>query len=397
LYELEQFSRILYTICMHHPLRRIYGVSFIFALNIALTAYINSTFLSQFFSERAVGFLFAGAALLTIIALEILPLSIEKIGARITTGFVLLSSLATLIILTNANDARSAGLFFVLYTTCNTLAIFCFDIFIGHFSKRGNTGNARGSYLTITNLGWLASPFLAGFLVSHLGYSTLYSLVAGLVTLALATFVVALRHYEDAEYVHRSPFVALKKVRHMPNIIRILTVNFLLQFFFSWMIIFTPVYLHEIVGLPFDTIGKIFTVMLLPFVLLSIPLGRVADRTWGEKEILIAGITIMGIATWMFASYGGTSTLVFAAILFFTRVGAASVETMCETYFFKEVSDKEPDVVSLFRTTVPLAFMIGPLVATLLLAYASHTVLFYSLGCIVLLGLIPALALKDTK
>lgn len=290
-----------------------------------------------------------------------------------------------------------AGIFFVLYTLCNSLVVFCFDICIAHFSTHNNAGDARGSYLTIVNLGWIASPFLAGVLVSGFGYSTLYAIVAGVVTLSLVIFLYALRRYEDAPYIHRSPLIALTQLKNNPDLIRILTISFLLQFFFSWMVIFAPFYLHEVVGIPFEKLGGIFTIMLLPFVLLPLKLGRIADRKLGEKEILIVAIFIISIATFIFASYGGVSALMFGIILFFTRVGAASIESMCETYFFKKVSDEEPDVVSLFRMTAPLAYMIGPLVATALLSTISHNELFSTLGAIMLLCLIPAFKLTDTR
>ncbi len=393
----EFLDEAVYNIFMLHPLRRVYFISFVFTLNIALTAYMNSTFLAGFFSESRVGLLFSAAALLTILALELLPLSIENFGVKKTAGLVLASSMVSLLVLANADSALSAGIFFVLYTLSNSLVVFCLDICIAHFSKKTDAGDARGTYLTTTNLGWLASPFLAGAIVSGFGYSTLYSLVAGVVTLALVIFLYLLRQYEDAEYIHRSPLVALGQLKKAPDLIRILVVSFLIQFFFSWMVIFAPFYLHEVVGIPFEKLGGIFTIMLLPFVLLPLKLGRIADRKLGEKEILITAIFIISIATFIFASYGGTSALMFGIILFFTRVGAASIESMCETYFFKKVSDEEPDVVSLFRMMAPLAYMIGPLVATLLLAHISHNGLFYALGAIMLLCLIPAVKLTDTR
>ena len=41
------------------------------------------------------------------------------------------------------------------------------------------------------------------------------------------------------------------------------------------MIIYTPIYLHEHLLLGWDQIGFIFTIMLLPFIILEFPLGNI--------------------------------------------------------------------------------------------------------------------------
>lgn len=380
-----------------HPLRRIYTISFLLALSIALTAYVNSTFISDIFNERVVGFFFSGAALLTILGLEYIPKALKSVGLKRTTFFILTTSTLSLLVLATSTSPIFIGVAFVLYILANNLAVFCFDIFIEHFTKEKHTGRSRGLYLTINNIGWLISPFISGVIITSLGHQPLYAIVAGVFIVILGTFVFGIRGYVDSEYRKTSPLKALSYIHKHPNLMRIIVVNFLLQFFFSWMIIFTPVYLHEIVGFSFEKIGSIFTVMLLPFVLLTFPLGALTDRAFGEKKLLFIGLIIMALATLLFGLYGGGSALVFAIILFFTRVGAATVEIMAETYFFRQVADTNPEIISLFRTTTPIAFTIGPLIGTVVLIFGNHSTLFIILTTLLLLGLIPLWQLKDLK
>ena len=63
------------------------------------------------------------------------------------------------------------------------------------------------------------------------------------------------------------------------------------------MVIYTPIYLHEHIGLPWSDIGIIFTIMLLPFVLFEFPAGKLADGKWGEKEPPIIGIILIAVST----------------------------------------------------------------------------------------------------
>jgi hypothetical protein len=72
------------------------------------------------------------------------------------------------------------------------------------------------------------------------------------------------------------------------------------------------------------------------------------------------------------------------------------VEIMNETYFFKKNPEDRPDIVSLFRMTRPLAYIIAPVIATALLQFIDYKMLFVVLGFIMFLGIRYSLTLKDT-
>ena len=181
------------------------------------------------------------------------------------------------------------------------------------------------------------------------------------------------------------------------NLFRAYVINLLLQFFYCWMVIYTPLYLHEYLHFGWEKIGIIFTFMLLPFVILDYPLGRLSDKM-GEKKMLITGFVIAIISTLLIPFIHQPILILFAVLLFCTRVGAATVEIMSESYFFKEITERDADVISFFRNTYPLAYVIGPLFAipTLLLV-PSFEYLFIVLAIIMLIGLWITLRLKDIK
>ena len=137
--------------------------------------------------------------------------------------------------------------------------------------------------------------------------------------------------------------------------------------------------------------------MLFPFLLLEAPLGLVADKVLGEKELLIAGFSVMALATGSIYFVTSHSFAVWALILSITRVGAAMVEIMTETYFFKKVDGGDAAIVGLNRTVRPFAGMVGPLVVTGLLGWISLPTLFLALGGLMFFGIPIAAALKDTK
>ena len=87
----------------------------------------------------------------------------------------------------------------------------------------------------------------------------------------------------------------------------------------------------------------------------------------------------------------------WALILFATRVGAATVEIMKETYLFKKISADDLDVLSLSRLTTPLALIIAPLSASIFLLFFPFRFIFLALSIIVALGLTQSLRLIDTR
>ena len=143
--------------------------------------------------------------------------------------------------------------------------------------------------------------------------------------------------------------------------------------------------------------GTIFTIMLLPFVILDYPMGKLSDRI-GEKRMLILSFTICALFVLIIPFIQNKSLFIWSGILFFTRVGAAIVEIMSESYFFKAVSVDNSEAISFFRNTGPLSYLIAPIIATIILATTpSFKYIFYVLAPIMLLGTLISLRLKDIK
>jgi predicted MFS family arabinose efflux permease len=162
------------------------------------------------------------------------------------------------------------------------------------------------------------------------------------------------------------------------------------------MVIYLPLLLSKEMGFGWPKIGVMFTIMLMPFLLLELPAGFLADKKIGEREILIAGFFIMFLATLAIPRLASAAFLTWAAVLFATRVGASLVEIGSETYFFKHVKEEDTGLISLFRMTRPLSFVVAPLFALPVIYFFSYSTSFYFLALFTLLGLffIPKV---DTK
>ena len=374
----------------------LYSVGFLFALNQALPAYISSTFLTGFATEKSVGVIYTIASAITIVLFFLLPRLLRRFGNyQLAFWFFVLDGIAMLGLAGSHSFWLVAG-FFILNFIAVSLLIFNLDIFLEHYSRDSRTGSIRGIYLTVINGAWVFSPLLAGFILSDGDYWKIY--LAGAILILPALFLLrgGFKKFSDPTYKNIAIWSTLKNIWRQRDLFRIFSVSFLLGFFYTWMIIYTPIYLHDHLGFSWQTIGLIFTIMLLPFVLTETPLGKLADKKWGEKEILSLGLVIMALSTATLTFVSSTSVALWAALLFVTRVGASAVEIMSETYFFKKVQSNQADIISLYRATRPAAYVVGPLVASILFIFVDFKMIFLALGLIMLSGLFFSLRLKDT-
>lgn len=374
---------------MDKKIRHIYFLSFLFTLHIALSAYINSTFLTNIISENSVGLLYTGSSLLTLILLAKSSSILKYMGNRKLTIFFLFVNMISLLGLVTSTIPLVIATSFVLFMTTNTLVLFCIDIFIEHFSDQEKTGETRGLYLTIVNISYMVSPLIAAFLITKGGgYKAIYMLAFILMVIMTIFLIFSVKTFQDKIYIKQPFLQTYKYLLCKKNMLSIVIVNFLLQFFFAWMVIYTPIYLYNHIGFNWDQIGIIFTIMLIPFVILGLPIGLMIDKYKISKvKLLNIGFIIIIIFTSLIAFIYTKNIIIWGVILFMTRVGASIIETTSEIYFFENITDKDTHLLSVYRDMYPVAYIIAPLLATVIFFFVPfNNYLFLILGFIMLSG-----------
>ncbi len=375
----------------------IYLAGFLCSIPVALTAYINSSFLETYVNKYNVGTVYIVASVLTILGMLLMPKILTRLGNRKTTlVFALLIFLSFILLAFGRGSSIVIPAFILCFVSVNFLFA-SLDIFIEDFSKNSAIGTMRGFYLMIINGAWVVAQLISGSIIAKSSFRGIYLLSALFMVLVSFMFFLFLRDFEDPKYRRVSVIKTMLSFWHKKNLLRIYLINLILKFFFAWMIIYTPIYLHEYIGFGWDKIGIIFTIMLLPFLFFDSLLGRLSDKV-GEKKILAIGFIISGLATAMIPLVLAPELWLWAGILFMTRVGAATIEVMSESYFFKSVKEESADALSFFRNTTPLSYLIGPLVAIPILIFVpSFKYLFFVLSAVLFLGLFITLRLRDVK
>jgi len=381
-----------------HAVYTIAVIGFIYTLHLVIPMYSNSSYLSLFASEQLVGYIYMLSSAVTVLGFLIAPSFIRRYG-NYTTAVILVCIQAALFYgLVTATSPVWIAVLFVLQSAVVSLIGLTLDIFLEVYTDGTKVGTIRGFYSATLNASWVIAPLIGSMLINGTAnYHNTY--VAGLAMLFPLLYLIYKNfpRFRDPNYIHLSPHQLIKHVSSNRNWTRLFFANIILQTFYSWMTIYSPIYLNKFVGFSWESIGIILVVMLLPFPLIQYPLGRLADRKYGEKEIMALGFLLMGLSTIALSFLTLSSVFVWAIALFVTRVGAAAVEVMMETYFFKTVSPRDSAVLGSFRITRPLSYFFAPILMSIGLLFTTHQYVFILVGAMVLLGLYPALTIRDTK
>lgn len=369
----------------------------------SLPAYISSSFLAEKISEQATGLIYAAGSMVIILAILYSNHFLSRFGLLKSNIFLTVLATLAIIPLVISNSLWLILTAFILYYALGAIIRYHLDIYLENISTDAEAGRIRAWSMTALNLAWLLSPLLATWLLGYDGYGLVY-LVAGLILfpfIILQAFIMP-EYFPAKDGVSTSIWQQLKSLwrqnnQSAHNLQNILWVDFVLNFFYTLMIIYLPIHLHATIGLSWPEIGLAFSVMLLPFVLFELPLGRLADKIYGEKEILIAGLALTGLTTIIVASLESANWIYWAILLFANRTGAAAIEIMKEAYLFKKIDASDVAIIGLSRLNSPLSSLVGPLFGVIILSVANFQWLFIALSLIVLLTIINANRLVDTR
>lgn len=388
----------------HKLILVIYAMVFLTAFHTAASLYVESSFMNSTVEQLStnkigtlVGLVYATASLITLLALIHISKILRKVGNFRMAVFVVFIEILSLFGLVLALSPIFLMLVFIVHLIVSSLFIFNLDLFLESSSQDKETGTLRGTFLTSFSVAFVLAPFIAGLLLTNGDFWKLFFVSALVMIPVLLLLYTQFRNHKDPVYDNVPFLKTLKEIKQRKNIYKIMVSSFLLKFFYSWMVIYVPIYLYQEMGIPMSQIlGVIIPIMLLPFVFLGIPLGKLADTVLGEKEILTIGFIIMGVSTMSLAYITSANLAIWIFLLFLTRIGASCVDTMSETYFYKKIDATDTHLIGCFKTLIPLAYLLGPLVATGFLGFFEYKFLFIVLGIIMLTGTRHSLTLEDT-
>jgi len=371
-------------------------ISFLFGFSQSILLYVMSFYFKSATGTENVGIFYTISYVIVLLILLNLHKLVRKIGKSNVFLFSLLAKIILVFFLTLLSPSfLSIGLL-MGYIIFSSLEWTNLDVILESFSKDKLSGRIRGAHLTVFNLGFLLAPFLSTKILENLNFQAIFAVVLIFNAVVFCLALVGLRgvNHEFNQQLKVKDLV--KKVFQRKEIMGIYYISFVLEFFFALMVIYTPLYLLDI-GFSWDKIGIVFTIMLVPFVLLQYPAGVLADKKFGEKEMIILSLLIMAASTLGIYFIHSLSVLVWGAALFATRVGAALIEILRDSYFYKKVDGHDVDIINFMRTSMPAAYILSTAMSTVFILFFSLKFAFILVSLVVLSALYPAFRLEDNK
>ena len=379
----------------------IYPLSITFSFHGLLLAYANSNYIEQHIGIGAIAVIYSIGAGLSILAFLFFSRLLRAFGNVKLVLALSLIDIATLITIGVTEHNTVMAVAFVLLFTVRPLIFLSIDIFSESLmgGDESSTGSRRGLTLSLMSIATVVAPMVMSLIVNYSGDDNL-SIVYLTSAVAFVPFIimvlVKLRHFQDPPYKKNRPIERIQKIWRAPDIRNVLLARLSLQLFFAWMIIYIPLYLLNEIGFSLATVGSIISVGLLAYVICEWPIGVLADKKWGEKEMMILGFLII-IISLVLISFIGANVLTWMIVFFFSRVGASLVASTTESYFFKHMKGGNADTIGFFRLSGPLSRLIGSLLGGLSLIYLPFNFIFIVLGITMIPAIFFAQALKDTK
>ncbi|MBS3152181.1 MFS transporter [Candidatus Woesearchaeota archaeon] len=374
------------------PFKGIYYLTFIVLISSIATSMLMPIFplyIKSFVSSNAlVGYVSAFVGVLLVVYSFLIPKLFIKIKKLTLVKVGFLGLAITQIIFTVLVNIKQFLILEIIRTFFLLSTYLAIGLFVREYSSRSTMGKAEGQYFTISNFGWLIGPLLGGLLATAYSFDIvfIFSAVPQLL-LAIILFFIPLKEGPTHDNHKINLFDYLKH--------KDLLVLYLLSFglFAWWNIIYTylPLYANAS-GFSPNTIGFAMFLSAIPLILLEIPIGKLADGH-GFRKYIFTGFIIIAVIT-LFSNL--ISPFYKIMLISLATIGAAFIEPLLETYFFKHLRSKEDEhkFYPIYKSSSHLSNIIAPLIYSTILIYFDFKGLFIFVPIFMLFFAFIALKLK---
>lgn len=374
--------------------------NFFLTVVMTLINYVFISYLSSFFSETYIGLAIAGGSLFALVAFVFLPGIVARYGAQKVLLYLAFAEMFTLMAVAGLPHTPVSAALVILVMSLQPLLYYELDLLLeATIDGDGATARARTFFLTGGSAGSIVAPLMIATLLSGGEAYTTVFFAAAIVAVLFVVFFSARQLPKNAPptlYHMRDTLVHIFRHRDLAAV----TIgHFILYLFYLWAPFYVPAYLHGVLGIPWTTLGWVFSIMLVPYVLVEYPAGWLADRVLGDKWLMLAGFLLAGSALALISTITASTPLaLIVAILIMTRVGAALTESMTEGHFYRRVSQQDIVSISVFRGVWPLANIVAPLIGSLIFSLDGFHYFFLITGsCVAIIGGMTALSITDFR
>jgi MFS family permease len=368
---------------MHPHLPKLFHLNiyaFILSIHIAFIVYTGSTFLSGIFGTEYIWIIYSlGAFFSLLLNFSITPIlrnvKIEKINT-----FSLLIAGSNLMLLSSTTAPFTIFLSYVLYTTLSEYLLMISSIMIEDLSKDVVTGSIRGRFITMQSLAYVVAPFFTSFTINYFGLSSIFLISGIFIFASLIYFKTYVKSVPEIKIPEINFYSSLKRIWKNYDIrVSILTL-IAMNIFYVAAVVFIP-FKMESLGIPLTTyLSILMPIALTPFLFMPNILGHIEDVMKDEKQFIQFGTLGLIFSLALFSLVSSNSIIVWACILFISRIFASMTETSVNSYFFKKIGASDTATISLFQSSASLAYLIFSPILSLVLIFGNLQSVFLTVS-----------------
>lgn len=353
-----------------------------------LIEYILTPYLATLMPADTAALSVALGAIITLSVFPFIPRMVVRHGPqRMAIFFAGVEGLFLLLLSTPLSALGAVGLI-ALACSVPPFIVYQLDLLLeACVEDEQTTGRVRTAFNTASNAALILSPLVVGLLLDG---GDRYGRVFFVAALSVIPFIL-LMFVRTLPRVHppglRSLRTAAIALLGDKDRRAVALSNLVMQCFFHLVPLYVPLYLHIVLGIPWSSLGWVFAVSLIPFVIFEYPAGWLADTKLGDTVLLATGFVIGGLSLVSLTFVHATTPLsVILIILVVMRIGGALIEAMTESHFFRRVSSDDVEAVSIFRMMRPVGALTAPIIGSILLSASSYSGLFIVSGFGVLIA-----------
>lgn len=260
-------------------------------------------------------------------------------------------------------------------------------------SPRRHSGRFFGIYESAHNFGYAIGPFIGGILIWRYASPPVFW------TLAVLCFILAVwalffksKRGEHGQSLFSAARSVIKRDHYLVSSIREFSslgfqgwmlLLFFFTFAFRWgaIALLEPLFALDL-GLHPVWVGLIYSASTLPFIFFSGPAGFYSDK-YGVKPFIVAGLSLMALATFLFGAF--TGAIVLFTLAFMAAIGDAILVPVVYASFDALASRHfKGRITSVVAIAEDSGYFFGPLIAGPIVYLFGFPAAFYSFGIFIL-------------
>ncbi|MCX6783626.1 MAG: MFS transporter [candidate division WWE3 bacterium] len=374
--------------------RKVVAIQFLTAASGAIVSVVFTLMLRKYLgSDKGVSLAIAGFNAAALFFFFITVPLVRYLHQRRSLDIALLLMPFVIFLLGFATNIYELCFLYTIWVLFSVIYSFNVEIYMKRLNAEENIIENNSKMGAIYNSAWVIFPFVGSFISERFNYSWVFVVAAAFAAIA---YLILPRHGMPRAPVSAGLQNPLKTVKlFFSNRFRVHAfINALgLDFIYgSWFLI--TLFLNKL-GASATQIGIVTMIVYLPWVLLEIPVGRLADRRIKAPIMFIIGYVIMAITTVIMGLT--TNIVLFTAIYFLCACGSTLIEQIRYPYFLKHLSAEENGLVSIFLMESPIGRILAPLLVFLLLKFLPIQGVLIVFGLITLIFAGNALFLREKK